>query len=130
MEVSSSLSLFIHTCSLVQALHIVADIVPNLLLLSGIRVPPHGPDRPLEQVVHRLDTSSLQLGKTEVDENYADVGKNGVQQERAPTKMGHHGRSGFGDAIVDDPVDKEAKGHADRSNSGREDLSRDNVACD
>lgn len=107
-------------------LHVMA----HLLLFGGVGVLPHGPDGAREQVVHGLNRPALELGHAEVDKDEANVGQHRVQKKRSPAQIGHHERSGLGDAVVDDPVDEEAEAHGERADSGGENLGRHHVGSD
>lgn len=106
-------------------LHVVADLV----LLGRVSVPPHGPDRMLEEIVHRLDRAAFELRHTEIYKHSADVSQDSVEEECSPAHMGHHAWRGFGDSVVDDPVDEEANRHGERAYTCREDLGRHNIRC-
>lgn len=92
-------------------LHIASD----LLLLGRVRMLPHSPQRALEEVVHRLDRPALHFRKAEEDENHAEVCEHCIQQESAVAHLGDHVGCCARDAVVDDPVDEEAEGHAERA---------------
>lgn len=52
---------------------VILHVTPDLFLLGGISLPPHGPQRPLEQVVHALGGAALHLGQAEENEDHAQV---------------------------------------------------------
>lgn len=90
-----------------QILHVLTD----LLLLRRIGVPPHRPDRTFEEVIHGLDTSTLEFRKAEKHKDSSTVGKHRIEEESAPAHVGHHARCCFGDAIVNNPVKEETERH-------------------
>lgn len=92
-------------------LHVASD----LLFLRRVGMLPHSPQRPLEKIVHRLDRPTLHFRKAEENENHAEVGEHCIQQESAVAHFGNHIRRGARDAVVDNPVDEEAEGHAERA---------------
>lgn len=79
---------------------------------------PHGPERTLEQVVHRFNGSTLHLRKAEENEDYADVGEYCVQKECTVAHLGNHVGGCSCDAVVDYPVDEEAEAHTERTLEG------------
>ena len=90
-------------------------VASHLLFLRRVCMLIHGPQRPLKQVIHRFDRPALHLGEAEVDEDYSDIREDGVEEEGSVAHLGNHvGRSAC-DAIVDNPVDEEAEGHAKRA---------------
>jgi hypothetical protein len=98
-------------CHLVY--HYILHILAHFLFLGRVGVAIHCPDGSLEQVICGLDTSPLELGHAEVDENEPDVGEYGIQEKSPPTEMGHHRRCGLCDTIVHNPVDEEAATHGE-----------------
>jgi len=91
------------------------NVASHFLFFGWVGVFVHGPQRALEKVVHRLDRSAFHLREAEVDKHYSCIGEERVQQESTVAHLGNHVRCGACDAVVDDPVDEEAEGHAERA---------------
>lgn len=88
-------------------------ILPHLVLILGVGILPHHPQRLLEQVIHALNAPALRLWHTHPDEARAEVGEHREEKEDAPAQVGDHIGGGAGDAEVDDPVREEAEGHTE-----------------
>jgi len=91
------------------------DITSNRFFFRWACVLVHGPQRALKKVVHRLDRSAFHLREAKVDEHHSRIREQGVKQERGVAHIGDHVGRGACDAVVDDPIDEEAEGHAERT---------------
>lgn len=99
----------------------------NLILLRRVRVLPHGPDRVLEQVVHRLNTSALCFRHAEENVNNTEVGEERVEQEGSPPEIREHSRRSFGNSKVYDPAGERADGESDGTNPSWKYLGRHDI---
>lgn len=107
------LPLLPHRCRVKTRLPGFLDVASHLFFLGWVCVLVHGPQRAMKQVVHRLDRSAFHLRKAKVNEHYSRVREQGIEEERAVAHLGDHVGRGACDAVVDDPIDEEAEGHAE-----------------
>lgn len=127
LNIDSSISILLLTLVLME--HLVRD-VEDLLLLSRVRVLPHGRQRPLKQIVHGLETAALKLGQDEEEDHYAEPGGAAEEEEGAVAHLAHHVGDGRGDAVGDEPLETEAERHADGADARGEDLGGNDVGGD